>query len=107
MMRGFTPDADSNTPGICTAVQNMVPYRAGMEAAATQLDAGGNAVAAAVTGAVHEAALHLVDADVATFAKAKRDAALESLLLSDGRNRGHSRRTDLPVTSAYNIARGY
>ncbi|MBA2412580.1 MAG: hypothetical protein H0V63_07105 [Burkholderiaceae bacterium] len=58
-------------------------------------------------GAIHEAALHLVDADVATFAKAKRDAALESLLLSDGRNRGHSRRTDLPIPSSYNITRGY
>lgn len=48
---GFNPSAQTNTPNICTVVENFIPYDSGMEAAPSIQDIGADALAAAATGA--------------------------------------------------------
>ncbi|MES2950286.1 MAG: hypothetical protein V4858_17220 [Pseudomonadota bacterium] len=51
-LRGFSPDADPNTPGIMLDCSHIVPFESGFKGAPTPVDAAADALAAECIGAV-------------------------------------------------------
>lgn len=54
-------------------------------------------------GAIHEVGLYLGDAEMASYSKAKRDAAIQSVLLADSRTKGGVLRTEFGGQGVFDI----